>query len=822
VKLLKAVIIAGGEGSRLRPLTCNIPKPMLPVLDKPVMEYVIELLRNHGINEIIVTLQYLPNEIISYFGNGSNFGVKLDYYVEDFPLGTVGGIKNIENQLQDTFVVISGDTLSDIDLSQAIKYHRSKMSVATLILKEVTIPLEYGVVVTDKEGKVTGFLEKPNWSEVFSDKVNTGIYILEPDILSYFEKNQRFDFSNDLFPILLNHNKPVYGYITEGFWCDIGSIEQYIKCQHEILKGHIKVKIKGKEYTDGVWLGENCDINPTAVINGPAFIGNNCSLYKNVIIGPFTILGKNNILSNGSVISRSIFFDNCYLGYNTEIKGAVICSKVQLESRVAVFEGSAIGTETLVGEGAVIKPGVKIWPSKVVESGNIVNSNLIWGGKFSRSIFLKKGVTGEVNVDVTPEFVSKLGSAYGSLLNPDSKVTISCSDNGAAQMFKYSLATGLLSMGIEVYDLKKMTVAMTRHAAMFFGVQGAIHVTIDIKDPQKVKIIFLDEHGLNIDKSMERKIESSFIKEDFRRIKTDAFKKLIHMNDCIEYYTRQLINQLSVQSIRDRKFRFVLSVHNPLLLSVIEKIFSELKINVKLYHGYMDLKGLKQQVMESGADLGVYISYEGEFCMLVDDTGNIIKDDLYEALCAFVLLRSTKLSTLVAPVTASLALEQIATLCGVSFIRTKTSQKSILETYIKAESILSRREVINAYLMSLDAVSVLLHTLNIMSKSHLPLSDIIRGLPKFFSCRSEVKCPWNMKGKVMRNLIENSNCTSEDLIEGVKINSKNSWGLVLPHRDEPICEVYTESIHLQEAKNLCQELVNRIEALTKDNEGVSE
>lgn len=196
---MKSVIMAGGEGTRLRPLTCNIPKPMVPVVNKPVMEHIIELLRKYNLTDIAVTLQYLPNIIKNYFSDGREFDVNLRYYVEDKPMGTAGSVKNAEDFLDDTFVVISGDALTDIDLKKAIDFHFSKKSMATLVLKKVEIPLEYGVVVTDEDGRITRFLEKPSWGEVFSDTVNTGIYILSPEVLKYYNKNEIFDFSKDLF-----------------------------------------------------------------------------------------------------------------------------------------------------------------------------------------------------------------------------------------------------------------------------------------------------------------------------------------------------------------------------------------------------------------------------------------------------------------------------------------------------------------------------------------------------------------------------------------------------------------------------------------------
>ncbi len=256
---MKAVIMAGGEGTRLRPLTCNRPKPMVPVVNKPVMEHIIDLLKKHNLTDIAVTLQYMPELIKEFFHDGNEFGVNMRYYIEQTPLGTAGSVKNAEEFLNDTFVVISGDALTDIDLSKAIEFHFNKGSIATLILKRVDVPLEYGVVVTNDEGRITRFLEKPSWGEVFSDTVNTGIYILSPEVLGYFNKNEMFDFSKDLFPILLKEEKPIYGFITEDYWCDIGDLRAYNQVHMDILDGKVKVVIPGKEIREGVWVDEGTE-----------------------------------------------------------------------------------------------------------------------------------------------------------------------------------------------------------------------------------------------------------------------------------------------------------------------------------------------------------------------------------------------------------------------------------------------------------------------------------------------------------------------------------------------------------------------------------
>lgn len=806
--------MAGGEGTRLRPLTCNIPKPMMPILDKPVMQYAVELLEKNRITDIGVTLQYLPDEIINYFGDGRELGVNMRYFIEETSLGTAGSVKNAESFLDETFVVISGDALTDIDISRAIKYHKKKKAMATLILKEVDVPLEYGVVLTDSDGRVKEFLEKPSWSEVFSDKVNTGIYILEPEIFNYCHKKNKFDFSHDLFPFLLDLGKPIYGYVTDGYWCDIGNIEQYLKCHKDILTQKLNVKIKGTKFKNGVWIGENCHINPNCKIISPSYIGSNTKIYEDVEIGPYTAIGMNNIISSGATIKRSILFDNCYIGTKSEVRGAVICEKVQLESKVSIFEEAAIGQETLIRQRVVVKPRVKIWPNKVVEASAVVKGNIIWGGKFSKSLFGKNGIRGEINVDITPEFVSKLGSAYASLLKMGSRIAISCSDDGAAKIFKYSLLTGLLSMGIQVYDLKILTISILRKAVVFFGVKGGVHISVDKEHAQKLKITFINENGLDLDKNIERKIENSFIREDFRRVKSDSFKSIIHMYDCVESYKRSQLNKMNIDNIKNKRYKAILSIRNELLLSVVKDIFIDLKIEVLSYNKYENYVELSNEVIHKKADIGIFITDEGEEAVLVDEKGKMIKKELYEALKAFVLLKGTKLTCLAVPVTASQTLESVARMCGAKFIRTKSSQNNILKVLIENQDTISKKEIIDSYLMTLDAVSTITLIISFMAYSNSSLSMIIKQIPIYHAKNTQINCPWNMKGKVMRKLIEENTSESMELIEGVKLNYKNVWALVIPDGDEPLCRIYAESSNSESVEKISDKIIEKIEQIT--------
>lgn len=244
---MKAVIMAGGMGTRLRPITCNIPKPMVPLIHKPVMEYSIELLRKYGITQIAVTVHYLPEVIKEYFIDGEKYGVQLYYFDEITPLGTAGSIKNAEKFLDERFIVISGDGLTDFDLRKGVQFHEEKQALATIFMKEVDSPENFGVIKTNRNGEVVRFYEKPNKKKLFSNMVNTGIYVLEPEIFHYLPKDIPIDFSKNVFPKLLREKKPLYGFHAEGYWSDVGCLSSYRQTQFDMLNKKVNVCLKSKD-----------------------------------------------------------------------------------------------------------------------------------------------------------------------------------------------------------------------------------------------------------------------------------------------------------------------------------------------------------------------------------------------------------------------------------------------------------------------------------------------------------------------------------------------------------------------------------------------
>jgi len=365
----KAMVLAAGLGTRLRPLTDLISKPMAPIVNKPVMEHIIDLLASHDFRDIVCNLHYFPDEIKNHFGDGSKWGINLVYSYEDELLGTAGGVKNVEDFFEgQTFLIISGDALTDIDLSSAYEYHRKKKGVGTLVLTEVDDTSQYGVVILDSSGRITGFQEKPLSGEAKSNLANSGIYFFESDIFKFMPpRGQFYDFGRNLFPDLLEKDIVYYGYKHNRYWNDVGSLDEYQQGNFDALEGKVKVNIPGKKIKEGVWIGKNCNIQEEVTIIPPVCIGDQCTIKKGAkLYGPI-ILGNNTIVDERAVLYRGIKWGSGYIGKDASLIGAIIGYAAEIKDNASVLEKAVIGSKSIIQDGIKIHPSVKIMSNEIID-----------------------------------------------------------------------------------------------------------------------------------------------------------------------------------------------------------------------------------------------------------------------------------------------------------------------------------------------------------------------------------------------------------------------------------------------------------------------
>lgn len=829
---MKAVVMAGGEGSRLRPLTIARPKPMVPLVDKPVMEHIIALLKRHGITDVVVTLQYLATVIQSHFGDGSSFGVSMRYSIEETPLGTAGSVKNAERWLDDTFLLISGDALTDFDLSAIIDVHRRKKAMATIALYSVPNPLEYGVVITDEEGRIKQFLEKPTWGEVFSDTVNTGIYVLEPEIFKYVPAGKPFDFSQDLFPIMLRNGDPLFGYVAQGYWCDVGNLQEYMRATADLLSGRVNLPIEGERIRQDVWAGLGVEIDPQAQLFGPIYIGQDCRINPGVIIHGPTVIRDYSIIDDGATVDRSIIWRNSYIGRGAQLRGTIVCSQCTIKENAAVFEDTVIGDNTIIGEGAIIRPGVRIWPAKEVEPGATVTSSIIWPTQARRTLFGRNGVSGRVNIDITPEFAARLGAAYASTLPKGALVAMNRDPHRTPRMIKRALISGLPSAGVNVLDIKQVPIPVARYTTRTSGCAGAVHVRLDPEDPSVALISFMDQNGLDIDARTQRKIESAFFREDFRRVYLSDIGRILDDWTAADRYAEGFLKAVDVQTLRRAGLHVVVDYAYGSTSQVLPGLLGKLgcdvvAINAALDEERMSVGGeqLQQQLRQLSvitsalrADLGVRIDNAGERLWLVDGQGEIIPDTTALAAITLLACRSGAQGTIAVPVTAPRVIEAIAAKHGVQVQRTKVDAQAIMAASARPGVMLAGdgqgRYCFPQFQPAFDGMYALARLLELLAAQRVSLADVVRSLPRFYMHLVQVACPWQHKGKVMRLLNETQGGASQQ-IDGVMIDlAPDEWVLVLPDADRPLFHVYAEGPRPDTAAELAKryaELVSELQ-----------
>ena len=812
--MMRAVLMAGGSGTRLRPLTCDLPKPMVPVLNRPIAEHIINLLKRNNITEIIATLYYLPDVMRDYFQDGSDFGVEMTYAVEEEqPLGTAGSVKNIQQWLDDTFITISGDAITDFDLKAAIAFHREKKSKATLILTRVPNPVEFGVVITDEDGKINRFLEKPSLSEIFSDTVNTGTYILEPEVLDYLPENEESDFSKDLFPLLLEKGEPIYGYIAEGYWCDVGHLEAYREAQYDGLAKKVKLNFPYREKSVGIWIGSNTYIDSSTVIETPALIGDNCRIGARVKIEAGTVIGDNVTIGTDADLKRPIIWNGATVGDEAHLRACIISRGTRIDRRAQALEGAVVGALSIVGEEAQIAPGVRVWPSKRIESGAVLNINLIWGNTAQRHLFGPRGVSGLANVDLTPEFVVKLGASYGSTLKLGSTVIVSRDQRSVSRMVSRAIIAGLMSAGIDVQNLEATAIPIARTMMTnLMDVSGGIHIRLEPDRPDYLLIEFFDRQGISISKSQEKKIEGTYFKEDLRRVSIQEIGGVSYPSGIADTYSRTFEKYINIEAVRNSGSKIVIdyvyAVSGAILPQLLAKFGCDaVVLNASLKQTAISatqkevlLDQLGQVVEALGANFGVQVSANGEQFILVDEAGLPIRGEALTALMVNTIFTANPRSTVVVPVHSSSAVEEIARRHDGNVIRTKVNPTALMEASQDNPNVVLGGNSDMGFIFpqlhpGFDAMFSIAKLIEMLTIQERSLADIRHDLPNICYKSYSIRCPWKVKGSLMRHLVETHPTENLELIDGVKIVTpqNDNWILILPDAGEPLVHIYANS-----------------------------
>ena len=823
--------MAGGEGTRLRPLTSRQPKPMLPVANRPMMEHVVDLLRRHGFEDIVVTLAFLPDAIQSYFGDGAEFGVKMAYVIEERPLGTAGSVANARQHLDDRFLVISGDVITDIDLERIVDAHVEQDATVTIALTPVEDPLEFGIVITREDGSIERFLEKPTWGQVFTDTINTGIYVVEPEVLDAIEPGHQVDFSGEVFPRLLAEGRRLFGAVAEGYWEDVGTLEAYLRVHKDLLDRSVDVRIPGFSLREGVFVGERVDIDPDARIEGPAVIGDHCRIGAGVRLGEYAVLGSNVRVSPDADLERSIVGDHTYLGSGVRLRGTIVGRSCDLRKAVRCEPGVVLGDAVFVGEGATLAPDVKVFPQKSVEARAVVNDSIVYESRGVRNLFGRVGISGLANVDLTPELAAKVAMAWASTLDQDATVVTSRDTSRAARMLKRAAMAGLNAAGVNVLDLEVASVPLTRFLARTPSSAGGMTIRLVREDPDAVVIRLFDERGIDLDGSSQRKIDRIFQREDFRRAMPGEIGDIGFPSRGVEHYAVALEAVIDLDAVRRHECKIVLDYSYGATTTVMPGVLAKLGADVLAVNPYMSTTGsigrdeaaqaadVAELVRASGAGFGAVLDPHGEHLTLVDDDGRVLAHD--QALGLFVeLVARHDGGRLALPVAASSSLQAIAAAHGASVLWSKLAaadlQEAATEPGVTLGANLDGGYIVPQFLPAYDAAAALVKLLELVARDGRSVSEVVDGLPPAHVVHETVSTPSELKGVVMRTVMEQAAAHETVLVDGVKvIHDDDSWSLVLPDPEAPTTQVWAEARSGRDARRRLQDQVRRIRQVVR-------
>ena len=826
---MRAIVMAGGEGTRLRPLTSNQPKPMVPIVGKPCMEHILELLHAQGVDDVTITLAFMPQAIRTYFGDGEALGMSIDYSVEEEPLGTAGSVKMAARDIDEPFLVISGDALCDIDLSELVKYHQEHGAAVTIGLKSVDNPLEFGIVVTDADGRVERFLEKPSWGQVFSDTINTGIYVLDAEVLRHVPAGRAFDFSADLFPLLLEMGRPIYGCVLDGYWQDIGNLDQYRQANFDALDEKVRLKIPGIRLRGDIWIGEGVEIADLEAVEGPAFIGNYSRLAKDASLGAYSVLGAGVTLRERARVSHSVLDSSTHVGRNSLIEGSVIGRSCDIRSHVRMHEGVAIGDEVTIGAEGVIWPGVHIYPYKEVESGAQIHENLIWESRATTRLFGQNGVIGLVNVDLTPEVAVRLAAAAGTALKQGARVITSREASPACRMIKRAMISGLNSTGVDVADLRLLPPAINRHLLKAESYELGIHVGCSATDPEVVQIRFFEPPGIQLGERLQKEIEKHFSRLELRRAAADEVGRIGYPTRARESYTQDLLDSIDAELVHARNFRLVVDYGYSAAYYVLPLLLEPLGIEVVSAHGFIgerlnqtqpiseSIAQAKKLVTAANADFGAVFDRAGERLYLIDEQGAEIPVEKTLLLFLRLIGSSGRRGKIAFPVTVTSQVEKLAKKTGLEVVRTRASLVDLTREASGSGVIFAGAVgggyVFPDFLPAYDAVASLCKLLELLAPVSQPISELVSELPQSTQIHRRLHCPWGKKGLVMRLLVERMKDRKLDLIDGVKVGDERGWVQVIADSDEPVVHIYAEGVDSELSNELESEMRSLVEEI---------
>jgi mannose-1-phosphate guanylyltransferase/phosphomannomutase len=798
---MKAVILAGGQGTRLRPITENLPKPMVTVLGRPIMEHIVRHLGAHGFTDLLATLHYRPRTIRDHFGDGGDFAVNMRYTLERRPLGTAGSVRLGADFLGETFLVIAGDALTDFDLGAFHRFHTSRGAKVSLCLKRVPDPGEFGVAVVDEDGCVRRFLEKPGVSEVCSDTVNTGIYLIEPEILEEIPNDEPYDFAGDMFPRLLDRGVPIHAHIAEGYWSDIGTLEQLKQAHWDFLDSKVRLPFGGHLVRDRVWVGAGTRIAEDADLASPCWIGDNVRIRSGAKIGAYTVLCPDVEIDVRATINRCIVMNNSFIGESTDLRNCIVGNGCVLETRCEIADDAVIGARCHLGRQVVAMPGVLVWPDKEVDGNSVLRENLVWESLLRPSIFGSRGVSGLANLHITPEYAAALGKAFGSWTGRGSRVAVGRDAHPFSRLAKRAFISGLLAVGVNVDDLEEASLPETRFiTGSGRRLQGGVHIRMSDDHVSVAVIELFDADGLPLVRGARRKVEAMFHRAEFPKVSVDSVGKLTYPGRVEERYAEHLEQHLDRAALRPWVEQAVHFCRESNLARILTEFLGSNRLpDIDERRG--EGNGLPLAPYERIAEIArlnhkiaLIVERGGEQLTLVDEVGATHRAQrTWELLAAAFIIGADPDAPVFLPPDHPKFLSDLADGRVRRVVITHKEPAAQLSQVRKAIGCGDAWIHLEHFYLGYGAVAAALRLLEFLGRERLTLHDFERQIPPSYRQFLILPCPWDHMGRIMRELGERPEARPGAVPEGVRLDLDGDWVFVLPSADAPQLEITVEA-----------------------------
>lgn len=765
---MKAIIMAGGKGVRLRPLTCGVPKPMARILGKPIIEYIFDSLVSHGTQSASVTLGYLPEIIPEAYGS-EYLGMKLEYIREDEPLGTAGGVRNAASDFDEPFVVISGDAMCDFDVGEIAEYHRARKAMATIVAVEASDPREYGLLKADDKDRAVGFIEKPSWSQAVSSLANAGVYVIDPRCLELIPEGESFDFAADLFPLMLKKNMPVYCYRSNGYWCDAGNVETYLKCQKDIFDGKMRAPVKPA--ASGVYLKDEAPRGDYGLIP-PVYIGSRVKISDGAVIGPYAVADDGCFVGPRARIRYSAALENASIAADAELTGALVCSGATIKRGAKMFENAAAGSGAIIGREAIVKPNVSVWPGKIVEAGAVVSENLKYGGVKAKYLG-ENGISEGSGARLNAEICVRLGSAVGGLKG-GRKTGVGDDGSAAARIMSLGVAAGLAGEGSETWDFGECFEAELDFLTNFCGLDAGLFV----KGGGAREIRICGGDGLSIPRYFEREIESGMSKRDFREIPDDEIKEITDAAGVKRLYGVELVKSVPGGL---KGVKAILESDNRRAEALLADCFSR-------------LGGVR------GGDVRIIVDESGKKARAIRGGEEIGAEKLLAICCLDEIRRGGDAA---APYDAPAFLDSVAERFGRKIYR-----------YLSAPadgSDLKARELASKQKFAGDGLFLAFRVLSIMKESGKDLKSLVSELPEKYIVSKNAPIrfsPSRLSAVIGGDM--NAGGGADNGFEGVTLIKDAGRTLVIPKRGGAEVKILVEADSAEAADELCADIENRL------------